>query len=570
MKLFKILVLLLSITALAACGGGSGSSSDAAKSDVVVKTQIDFGTAAITNSQGYVTTKATTAIVVTLTMEDGTSYQMTDNGNGDYSCTVSNYSSGAAGYIEAHAGDVVLKNFFDGLTDDNGEADIGATDPDTTLFVDVLSTFAAALTENENIVTASKLLEMYSNAALDIDVVELKEQVANEGTYESLRHTYNAQLTWEKAESGEGVSAALASALTESTVYKEIHTGGITPPPGATTNDIKAVITTIYSAYATGDVSELAKAIDSSKFLMDGYDTEHWLADIEEEIIEAEEEGLTREVVTLDVSGTKIDSTNQYKVFIVTHERIKNANGDIIEEYRDNDHASNSYKASPTLVENNGGTWTLIGNQKKSETWLSMNFHKNGSSDVSKSFWAEVTATESYPVSAVTMTSDAFSGTKTLTVQDTDDNDEYILSMTTGDDLLISDLCNNESFVFNVEYTDGTNEVTTIKLPSCPTSAEIEANTPEINDIVVNSDNSLTVSFDKGALSDKLSWLYLEVLDSNGYDIEEEDDIPFEATSVKIEADDLINNNIYTIRLTASDTAGRSFSTETTYPYNME
>jgi hypothetical protein len=111
-----------------------------------------------------VTTEVVTGARVTLTLSDGTTYTMTDNGNGKYTATVTNLQNAKGFVIEAHKGDLVVQN----LVTDLQNTDLAnlTTDHLTTTFAQVALAFA----KNEGTLQLATVADLIKNVtAITID-----------------------------------------------------------------------------------------------------------------------------------------------------------------------------------------------------------------------------------------------------------------------------------------------------------------------------------------------------------------------------------------------------------------
>lgn len=579
MKYLKGMLLASVMMMLVACGGGGGSSDGTGDTteSVEVKTTIELsGT-----DSGVVYDRAgrATAVTVTLTLADGTAYTMTDNGNGEYACTVENYSDDSVGYVEAHAGDIILKNFFSSLTSDEGSVDIGATDPESTLFVDVLQAYVGALEQNGNSASADVLLAGIANATLDINVAQFKQSVENDSEYESLRQTYTTQLSWENASSGADISGVLASALESSEIYEEIQTGGLVVP-GSSNDAVSAseIAEEMFSIYASGELSQFATVIGPD-FLNDGYDTEAWLADMQQELTEMETYGATMNVVSSNATAVKVDATT-YKVFIAAHTQIL-MDGEVYEEESFDDAKDFSYKVSPMLVTYNADSdkWTLSGNQRKSEFWMNVGFYERADGSFERRFWADVEETDLYPIDSVTLDAGFLSEPVELLINSNDDSNEYHFYSaesspyyyTGGSEYSASwlgSICSSAYNEVSLEavYTDGSTDGIEVTLPSCPTQAVIDEFIPEIS-ATVNTDGSVTLAFSHTD-STRVDEINLDVYTADyGNDVFEADSIPFDETEIVVPSNTFTPGQTYNINFEVFDQTGRVFGKEISFTY---
>jgi len=578
MKIFKLLVLSLGLMALVSCGGGSGSDSapgtTPAGSDtsIVVKTTVDL-TDAVAGSvfDGSRSARAT-AITVTLTLADGTEYEMSSNGNGEYSCTVEDYSDGTVGYVEAHAGDLVLKNLFDSLTNESGEASIGATDPESTMFVDIVQAYVGALQANGNSASAEELLAGFAGATLDIDVTSFRESIEDDDAYDSLRQTYSAALTVQNAENGVSVSNVLATALQSSEVYEQIQTGGILVPGSSSDAETAAeMIEIVFNAYTSGDVSGVAEIL-GSLFLNEGYDTAAFLADLQQEVTEMTQAGVTVNVLSATPKAVKVNDET-YKVYIVSHLQVVDPSGTVIEEEKSDDTKHFLYKTIPMFAKYNDSTWSLIGNRKKADFWLSQGFYNvNGTFEYR--VWADVEETDLYPISHVYLDADFFSNEVELFVNSNDDSNEYhfFASQSTQEYYSggvsypaswVGTICDDRAVKLYAVYADGTQDAVNVTLPTCPTAAELDDMMPAISSFDELADGSYRIEFVVPQNS-KVANIRFEIYNTNGNLVFEGDNLPFDTTHIDIPASDIASGT-YNVSIKVEDLYGRDFGDSITH-----
>lgn len=573
--MIKIVFLAVVMSALAACGGG-GSSTPTDSSDtgtdsgITVKTTVDLG-----GASGVADTRMAgraAAIAVTLTMADGTTYTMEDNGNGEYSCVVRNYTDGTVGYVEAHAGDLVLKNFFDSLDDQSGEASIGATDPDTTLFVDVLQTYVAALTNNGNTVSAAQLMQGFTDATLQIDVNTFKASVQNDGEYEQLRETYTANLSWSNYENN--VAVDMESVVHES-VAELVQTGGVIVPENSMTSDsMKELVQSFIEAYGSGDLTTLASATDADSFLDNGYNLEAWINDAQQMINELTDNNLTFVMNDIDSKVMKVSDT-AYKVWPDTHEQAKDAAGNVITEEHYNSALNFVDKMLPMYIEKIGDKWALTGNHQKSEVWMSAGFYKSEDSGIQHRFWAEVEETDLYPVSAATVTSDIFdSEAALLRAPENDSNQLQVFLDDNGacgsfsvpcSTRWVKDFCANRDVELKVTYSDTTEAVYNFTLPACPSDAYITEYMPAIGDITTAEDGRVTVPYTIAA-EDGIADIQFEIYDGSNV-VYDSEDTPFALRAITIGNDVFESGKTYYVSLEVEDLYGRRFATSRQFTY---
>ncbi len=184
-----------------------------------------------------VSTEVVTGATVTLTMADGSVFTMTDNGNGEYSATVSNLDGASGFIIEARKGDLLVQNMVTDLANTDLTAPI-ETNHLTTAFAQVAISAANVLATQTGIKVAS-LADLIKNVtSISIDYSELRRQVEDEGnvTYESSRNIVTVALS--EAVEGDGTEKPGISLL------EKIISGTLTPEEQAALNTKTEVVFT--------------------------------------------------------------------------------------------------------------------------------------------------------------------------------------------------------------------------------------------------------------------------------------------------------------------------------------
>ncbi|PKL41897.1 MAG: hypothetical protein CVV41_17175 [Candidatus Riflebacteria bacterium HGW-Riflebacteria-1] len=192
---------------------------DVAASTTVVKTVIKKPATGSSNILGNLkagikaqtTTDVVTGAVVTLTLANGSVFTMTDNGNGEYTATVSGLDGAPGFIIEARKGDLLVQNMVTDLANTNFSAPIESNHL-TTAFAQVAIS-AAKVLETQTGVKVATLEDLIKNVtSISIDYSELKRQVTDETNvlYESSRTIATIALG---SSTGEGTSEAGSSLL---------------------------------------------------------------------------------------------------------------------------------------------------------------------------------------------------------------------------------------------------------------------------------------------------------------------------------------------------------------------
>ncbi len=141
------------------------------------------------------TTEVVTGAVVTLTLSDGSTFNMTDNGNGEYTATVGNLSGAAGFVIEARKGDLLVQNMVTDLATTGLSSTIESNHL-TTAFAQVAISAANVLKTQTGVEVASLQDLIKKVTSISIDYSELKRQVTDENdvVYKSSREIVTVAL----------------------------------------------------------------------------------------------------------------------------------------------------------------------------------------------------------------------------------------------------------------------------------------------------------------------------------------------------------------------------------------
>jgi hypothetical protein len=591
---------------LGGCGGGGGGSSNVSPADPAPTNTTLTTTLALTEEQpAAANLQATTlsvraaavqAATVTLTLPDGTTYTMADNGSGGYSCTVKDFPTGSPFVINAHAGDLVLKNFFDGLQSADGEIDLGETNPKTTLFVDLLATFAGALDVNLNFPTAQQLLQAVKDAALTIDLVTLKAQVNddNDAVFAQVRQTYQTVLSWGNLNGETSSETLIAEAGTLTTVVTEITTGGVLPPvAGSDVDVVRPLLAQLYLAYLTGDADALAATLGTEGFLWSGQNAEEFLAGMttDEEFADATDVILVKGGGTVE-PGPEPNSWWLYGSGEFTYTIAG------IDHWLQFDDKKQAFEGLPMLVKKDAeGRFAIYGNQKKTETWGHISYVReensrncsgqtcqvNPTGSTSIGFGVGIADTTGYPVSSASISGSAFSQSFSLANQPGDDSNErgFWAQYKGGDGVLSTNVwlynettdqwgetpitwtapLEGSKLTVNIAFANGEPETRTFVVPTAVTPAY-----PSITGVTGNSDGTVTVNWTD--ISDNmpggagLAVFHVEIVDDTQggwYEIMELDELAPGTSSVTVPAGQMVAGQIYMIRVAYEDIYGREF-----------
>ncbi|WP_277656686.1 hypothetical protein [Seleniivibrio woodruffii] len=565
----KILIfglLTLFLTALYGCGGGGGGSdSPAPTSEVTVKTTIEM------SGVSSAVVRAATDIIVTLTLPDGTEVRMTSTGNGnEYSCSVA-YQEGDPVFIKAVYGDLVLKNFFESIDVSGATADLGATNPLTTLYVDVLESMVEAVDSTvtpSNII--SYLLEGVKEATLAIDVISVKEEVTDTGNtqYATLQQAYTAAISWDSAGNAQAYEAAMNQ------VIAVVEAGGIEIP--VTENEkaaIEAMANNIVSSFYSGNISVLTGMIYSQNFMDYGYNATDFIADMtagEEEI----PAGVTVSVVKAEALAVKMTSDDpayntlkeqgslMYRILMNNHVRATLGGQVVYEEAYDDQKAGDA----GMILQKINGTWYIRGNQERADFWATLNTDAGWSSR-----YAYISACEgTTDITSGTVTSNGFTGTAALAVNPYDTECKSVQVFENGEvwtwngsqftrtgtvSLNGGNLC-GKTVTYSLAMADSSTVTKTMTLPSCVSK------TVSIS-VVKNNDGSVTATY-SAPNDEDISEVNLMVerspQTSASEIILEKENLPFASTSYTFNASLFQSGGVYSFRLMYTDKYRRQYS----------
>ncbi len=168
-----------------------------------------------------VPTSTVTGAVVKLTLSDGSVITLTDNGNGQYTGTVSNLAGASGFYIEAHKGDLEIQNL---ITDLAGTDLQNITcDHLTTAFTQVAAAFAKN-SSTLSVATPEDLVKRVTQVSIEFN--ELRKEILDETTekYNLTRKMFQAAL-----------SGANETTNTASSVIDLLKAGTLKPVVGTET-----------------------------------------------------------------------------------------------------------------------------------------------------------------------------------------------------------------------------------------------------------------------------------------------------------------------------------------------
>lgn len=196
-KFFALLLIcLLAFTATGCRLFGPGGDEGSTTTTTTIKTLIKKPAAGSLNMLGnlragirpQITEEPVTDATVTLRLSDGRVITMTDNGNGEYTATVSGLEGASGFVIEARKGDLLVQNMVTDLKNTDLTAPITSNHL-TTAFVQVAMAAAKVLATSTGIQVATLDDLIKQVTSIEIEFNELKKQVTDEdnATYELSR-----------------------------------------------------------------------------------------------------------------------------------------------------------------------------------------------------------------------------------------------------------------------------------------------------------------------------------------------------------------------------------------------
>lgn len=446
------LLLVVSVALLTGCGGGGGSSGGS--SGTTITTRLLMPSAPAGSLRGSVkgqTAGTVTGATVTLTMADGTTYTMRDNGNGEYSATVTEIPGAGGFYIEAHKGDLELQNLFTSLPEDLNAI---TTDYLSTTFTQVALAFAQNADYGGGVQFASATALLSNVANISIEFNQLRTEVTDETnvTYTQTRTMFQAALAdadTTQANTSETLLDKLASGDLKPVVGGEtlswtnaiskpiIQDGTITPPAAAPADDEAAIktaastlLTSIAKFYSKTALTQTEIAsisgVLSDRFVHRGMTKAILLNQLAQGV--SETDNLVLDHFEGDMVLRKINDTT-YAVGPVGTVYEKDRDGNIAGHAEDSfkfgydlsqravpsDLFPTTYRSSgldpdemfPLLVAKETGGWKVIGNGiKVDEIWLNLTnrYEPKAPNPASRTnFWFNVKDTEAFPVKSVTI-----------------------------------------------------------------------------------------------------------------------------------------------------------------------
>ncbi len=439
------LLLVVSVAMLTGCGGGGGSSGGSA--GTTITTRLVAPTTSGGSLRGSVKAAFAEEVVkgatVTLTMADGTTYTMTDNGNGEYSATVTSIPGAGGFYIEAHKGDLELQNMFTSMPEDpNGIT----TDYLSTAFTQVALAFAKSGEYGTNSGIENPVDLLSNLTSISIEFNQLRTEITDETnvTYTQTRTMFQAALAGADTDKA-NTETTLIDQLTAGTLEPEIGgetykwTETISPlnPPVSAPADDEAAITAAaktflntvakYFSAAQLQQAEIASLSDvvSNNFIHQGMDKSILLNQLAQAYTDKED--FTFDHFEGDVVLRKIDA-DTYLVGLLGKVFEKDSEGTISAVPEDSFKFGynlgqipsgslfpTTYTAYgldpdnmfPVIVKRESGVWKVIGNGIKiNEIWMNLTNRyeaKAPTPGARTNLWFDVKDTARYQVTSVTI-----------------------------------------------------------------------------------------------------------------------------------------------------------------------
>jgi hypothetical protein len=463
-KFFVLFIVGMLAFSAAGCGLFGDDDDDYIPSTTLVKTVIKKPAAGGSNILGnlkagikaQVTTDVVKGAVVTLTLANGGgTFTMIDNGNGEYTATVSGLDGAPGFIIEARKGDLLVQNMVTDLANTDLSSPIESNHL-TTAFAQVAIS-AANILSTQTGVTVATLEDLIRNVtSITIDYSELKRQVTDEAnvTYESSRNivtvalsnadesTTNSDagasllekiisgsyadlssevLTDLSEASGVEITTSTTTDIWEDKVTTPLEESGVpTVAPATDKEAIDAAANTFINAFLkvvsgstlTTDEKTTLSGVLSEDFIMNGMTKTVLLNNVpsEDDDLDRFDGGhslvkVNDNTYLIHIAGTaylknggsiKLDSTVEGYVYT----------GLTPTEFKLNDLESNISEFPVMISRQTDGSWKIMGNRIKVdevEIELQYGLNLDGNHQFT-SFYLEVNDTTSFPVESVTLT----------------------------------------------------------------------------------------------------------------------------------------------------------------------
>lgn len=394
---------------------------------------------------------AVTGAVVQIITADGTTYTMTDDGNGVYTASVSGLSGNFV--IEARKGELVMENMFTGIASGLSTIDAGETNATTTAYVEIAKTMLTAL--NVSGVDTSNnlnLLQSLENAQVNIDLIELREDVvdAENTQYSQVITTYSTVLA-AADQSGTGDTDCLEVFAQNPDYQTTVTTINTFTPPTTSDDktDIRNAINSIYEAYFGQDTATLLSYM-SSDFIEDGYPSTHAITQWQTEWAECTSS-------TGSILGVTFDSLTDTTAQVTIKDNwAETCSG----------HSTASTEKWQAYFTKENGVWKWQGNQAKVNYWWYISKETSLGQYGSTNYYLQIgfEETSSYPVSSATVSGSKLSNTITLTKET--DSSRWLNSGQSN--ALTAAVALDDTFILSVTFTDGTIEQYTFVVKQVP------------------------------------------------------------------------------------------------------
>jgi len=437
MRFFSGIIMALMFAAvfgLFGCGGGGGGGSAPDDGTVTVKTKLDM--------TGTRSARSASSVHVTVYLADGKQVEMSSVDGINYEANIT-YADGSPIYIEARIDDIYLKQFVEYLSVVGGEAALGNTTPETTLFADLMW-----------IATGNLLYDLLGASNISSIVREVQTVVANgTGGYSTLLNTYTTNLTWDS-------TGGVDYTTTVYEAYTYVMSNGISITAEGVEDSAEAVVTAMenmVSNYYLDNVTQIAQFFYADRFLDEGDNYEGNVA------------GLTgfdiydREGIPSGTTITFSDASFSAQWMDASDSAYNALSADGMPMYRvyqkysvaadDGSHVVyekgvDEYKQqiTPGIVQKINGSWYFRGNQEKAE-YSFANFVEDGE------IYFEVCRGSAYAIQSGSVT------INNVATALTPDSECFYTTVTSGSHF-------EEDAYINVTFTDGSTEQKVFTMPS--------------------------------------------------------------------------------------------------------
>lgn len=553
-----MMVLLAAVLALAGCGGGGGAGDPVGvdppqATATTLTTTLVFGESEV--AAAGLRAESIPNLTVVITTADGSEYVMTHQGNGVFSRTVEDFPTERPFIVQARAGQMILKNFFKRLPGTGAAVDLGATDPNTTLYVDLLGKFLGALEPG-----AEELFGAFDSSTLEIDLEALKSQACddNDPVYQHLRKAYKELLTLNHFQAGVAPAELISAKNTSLAAVVE------SPPlAGIAAEAAKVLVTDFLDAYFERNWTNLSSSLATEGFLWSGMNATQWLAAEQADDWALGNHNLTSERITV-TAGPDPDSWWVYFRGVLSYQEGGIERRAVWDDRK-------QMGVSPILVKKDStGRLAVYGDQKKCflEARLHYIFEENSRTclsapcEPSRRIGLEVFVGESdqYPIRSAVVSGSALA--QTFPMNQSGNEISLWLHYRTEDQLTDNFVgALEETTVYaTITFSDGSEEVRSFIVPPAVTPTY-----PKITELTPHQDGTLTISWSdmSGAMPGgaELSYGRVEIIDDRNvwnFLVDESDLLPG-TTSLTIPAGLLDPGTIYLARVSYFDVYGREY-----------